>query len=349
MTEENYKHRQHYVWKHYLEGWAPQGKLFCLRKDQVFPVSPNNIAHERDFYRLRELTAEDVQTIKRIIDISNQPWLRRLNHNWLNAFDALFRMRKYLQERVRRPNPELERKLDIAINNLEENLQMGIEHNAIPHLAALREKRTAWLEQAEEFATFLHFLLVQQFRGPGMRQRITQAFRLAHSAVNGKGASASEGSSDSEQTHGPLEDSAVLCHVFAANVGASLFKSRHRHRISLLRTENTEFITADQSVINTRAVSTLGVAPPTEVELYYPISPRLALLITADDRRPGRFRQLLTDAEVVAYNNMIAEVAYEQIYATNEEMAKMYKGVAFSARERWEKKASASPGSSSAT
>jgi hypothetical protein len=44
--------RQHYVWRAYLERWAVNGNVHCLRAGRVFCTDPGNLAVERDFHRL---------------------------------------------------------------------------------------------------------------------------------------------------------------------------------------------------------------------------------------------------------------------------------------------------------
>lgn len=48
---------QHYVWKHYLNAWAVENKVWCVRAPSAtaFLTNPSKIASETFFYRFREL------------------------------------------------------------------------------------------------------------------------------------------------------------------------------------------------------------------------------------------------------------------------------------------------------
>jgi len=61
------KRKHHYVWEHYLKAWETGGKVWCARGEKIFPSSTENIAHSRDFYRLKELSDSDVDLVKRLI------------------------------------------------------------------------------------------------------------------------------------------------------------------------------------------------------------------------------------------------------------------------------------------
>ena len=89
------KRGQHYVWKHYLKQWTTNGKLFCLRENKVFETNPDNIANKRDFYRLEELTANEMLFISRIIDMMPTAF-REVRLGWLNHFNSVFKVKKYM-------------------------------------------------------------------------------------------------------------------------------------------------------------------------------------------------------------------------------------------------------------
>lgn len=297
---EEKKSRHHYVWQFYLRAWTIDDRIWCQHDGKRFTNSTRNVVVERDFYRLRELSADDVAIIQGIINQATAE-LRRLNQVWLDSFNALFAAKK-INEAQGGNRPEVEQEIEVALNNLDENLHASIEGRTIPHLTALRKGDMSWMDRIEDFSSFAHFLCVQTFRGPGMRTRMQAAF---------------------EKLRGREMDSGVLCHVFATNVGASLVARRRSLRMTLLRAPAAaEFITGDQPVINTRALDRSGTVVPTEVEFFYPVSPRFALLISMDHASPGRFRELLRASDVTRYNAMIAVMAQQQLYATSEEALK---------------------------
>src|SRR4051812_21425524 len=114
--------RQHYVWKKYLEPWTSEGKVWCLRQNggDPFYTNPINVAVERDFYKLTDLTADDLTFIHEfVIKQTNNANLRKLNERWVKMFDVIFK----LDKRIRNSqgiNPEIVNFLDENLNNFEE-------------------------------------------------------------------------------------------------------------------------------------------------------------------------------------------------------------------------------------
>ena len=142
------KRKHHYVWRHYLEAWANDGRVWCSTRGKRFLSSTENIAQERDFYRLQELSADDIEWVEKLVINPMDPSLQVLVRGWVPHF-RVFHDAKRAHEASGRSDPELERLLDEAINNLEEDLHAVIERKAIHLLAELKEGRTAVLQGAE--------------------------------------------------------------------------------------------------------------------------------------------------------------------------------------------------------
>jgi hypothetical protein len=291
------KRKQHYVWEHYLKGWAIDGMVWCRRGDAVFRASTEKIANERDFYRLREMSERDFQVVVALIERMDEP-LRAGARGWIPHFRD-FHAAKRAYEASGQKNSELEAYLDEVINNLEEDLHAGIERNAIPLLAALRTEDTSLLEDDDSFIHFARFIAAQQMRTPRVRRRSIEGDAI----VPGFNAEAAFG---------------LMRTIFATNVAFSFFQRRRALRLTFLNASpSTEFITGDQPIINTRVTGNESDTPPTELELYYPLMPERALLLdfTAGHARESR---RLTDSDVDSYNDMLAGFSESQIYAKSE-------------------------------
>jgi hypothetical protein len=55
------KRKQHYIWRYYLNAWATDEQIFCLRENKIFKTNLMNIGNIRDFYRLKELSNQDIK------------------------------------------------------------------------------------------------------------------------------------------------------------------------------------------------------------------------------------------------------------------------------------------------
>lgn len=288
---------QHYVWRHYLGAWAVSGQVHCLRDGRVFRTDPKNVGKERDFYRLRELTDADVQMARETIRASPEH-IRRLHENLLLRFASLPRLRAAASP-AGLGSKEADEALEEAIVNLEELLHGGIERSAQGFLARARNGDVSFYDDDKAAADFLYFLSVQYMRTKGIRENV----------VAGMAAKAPGIYADVDRVWN------ILSHIFATNIGWSLYAERRTFRLVLMTNGSQRaLITSDQPVINTLGRN--DGAPPDELELYYPISPRRGLLLTKGEVEEDR--KTLTESDVQHYNSLIASRAHEMIFGDSE-------------------------------
>jgi hypothetical protein len=62
------KRHHHHVWQNYLKPWTVGGAICCLQDGRIFSTGTRTVAVEKDFYRLHQLTREDVELIKLLFD-----------------------------------------------------------------------------------------------------------------------------------------------------------------------------------------------------------------------------------------------------------------------------------------
>jgi hypothetical protein len=299
------KRRHHYVWQHYLQAWARSERVACIRDGRVFTANTINIALRTDFYRLKELTTSDLLWVRKLCIDGCTEDAQRAHEGWIRFFTAVLDLRKR-NEDATASDPQVARAFDEAMNNLEEDLHAGIEAKAIPHLDAARSGDLSFLLDDQELATFVHYLAVQTMRTAKMRVNIVAAMK--RHALPG---------------FVPENAWGLLSHIFATNIGASLYGGRRGLRVTLLEAQaGGEFITSDQPVINMRGSLAKGDgAPPLgeeDFELYYPISPRLALLVEVDQPTREVLRRGLRAAELERYNRAMFALAHEQAFAATE-------------------------------
>jgi Protein of unknown function (DUF4238) len=105
----------------------------------------------------------------------------------------------------------------------------------------------------------------------------------------------------------------VLVHIYAINLGRSLYIDRERYKIVLLenRTE-VPFVTADQPVINIASNPT-ETKPPEKFELYHPLSPAKAMLLVEPSSKHLPSDLSLSVMSVHVYNSHMAAHSYQQI------------------------------------
>lgn len=296
-TEPNAKN-QHYVWQHYLNAWAAEGTFCCYRqKDKrLFPTQPKVVASETYFYESQRLTEADQKFLEDFISRASDERLRELNRDYVKMTQLSFDLRERLAsaDLPLAARAGLEDELRWVERNLIERYHAGIENKCQDILDSLRSETDAFYQDEVRSVDFLYFLSLQYFRTAKMREGL----RNIPSYVPG---------------HDPRRTAAILNHIHATNVGASLYRERKTYRIVFLRNgAMIPFIASDQPVINM-----LDPHATDDLELYYPLAPRLAMVLTKDPVKFPNRTCNVTPFEVERYNYAIYSRSEDQIYSND--------------------------------
>lgn len=292
------KRHQHYVWKAYLRPWSVNDQIWCHRDGNIFSTNLKGVAQQRDFYRLQELTENDISIITRVaINGTKNILLREVNAEWIRSFQAIFKIKKNF-ERIGMKNVELEKLIDKNINNLEEDLHSHIETESVPYLNSLNARDTSLFHDDEKYMKFCYFLAIQYLRTNKIKQNLVRNI--------------------GDVADGHIKRSlGVIRHIYATNIAWSIFANKHSDNFKptlLLNSSSINFIAGDQPIINTHAVISGYSEIVNDVEFYYPISPNIALIISKD-RFCGEGDQVkINEEQVVFFNKLIASSAEEQIF-----------------------------------
>ena len=299
------KKKQHYVWKRYLRPWAIKDLIWCYREGKIFKPNLEGIAQQRYFYKLMELSQKDLTFLRYFIEKSKNPTLIKLNYSWLEDFINPFRIKKVL-ESIGFDKQYYDDLIQYAINNTLENIHARIEKGAIGYLDSLLNKNIDFYYTDSGCIDFSLYISMQYMRTTKNKQDIISVLQ-------------NEEYVNIENCIHPLSI------IAATNVGWSLYSRRQHSRMVLLQNEtSTEFITGDQPVINTFANSSDEPLQEHEFELYYPVSSRLAILISEKDELQKSKVNHLSERDVDQYNKMIIQEAHNQIYASSKEMFLKY-------------------------
>lgn len=286
--------RQHYVWKNYLTPWTTNGRIWCRHDKNIFLTDPVNIGQERDFYRLNELDEAETKTLIDFIGTDSLPHLQKLNRKWLELFNGVFQLRRVLGRLGTIPD-EANARIEEYVNNFEELIHGKLENKATVYLNSLLKEDVGFFNTEQGYIGFMWYLCVQYVRTKRMKAHVIRQVPQIQSVKT-------------ERIWN------VMSHMFATNMGWGFFAERNSYRMCLLKNSTLKgLITGDQPVINTFATGPEN-APPKDVEFYYPISPKLAVLITKS--RPDCLgKYAMADTDVAKYNSMISEQSYLQLYA----------------------------------
>ena len=251
---EEKKRRHHYVWRHYLESWSNDGKMYCRKGGKIFPNNPRNLAVENDFYRLCDLNWSE-----RAFLLAFAKSLPARGERVINNFIEYFALHTKLQESygdVLEKNPEVANMLDVHRSNFEENYHQGIEELALPILAEIKHGDLSFYSDSAKCQKFMYFIAVQHLRtrkmADGMNKMPPNNLGIDFKKV------------------WPVQR-----HMIASNFGCNLFIERHEKPIAMIHNESSVgFITSDNPVINLYP----DEAHADVCALYYPVSPTRAIV-----------------------------------------------------------------------
>lgn len=316
------KKQQHYVWEHYLTSWHYNSShVFCYRNDKknIFPINPEKIAKEREFYKLKNINDTEIAFIEKIfISPTKHAELRDMNRNWIGVFTYIFKFKEEMHSKGIRDD-ELYAKIEVLINNLEEDLHTKIEEKTIPILSSLIEGNLIIKDDGSEdeatyyndtMGNFILFLTTQYFRTKKMKMSFIKVFQSLPEFKN----------------MNPENIWNVLSHILSSNLGNTLYALRNEYKWSILMTNSdVSFITGDQPVINTfgnySVIDTLkDKNNEDKFELYYPLTPKKALLVSKTQYIGKSDFIEIDEGEVNRYNKLIFNAREEQVFSNNRDI-----------------------------
>ncbi len=301
--------KHHYVWRKYLRAWAKDEYIYCCRNGNFFYTNLMNIAAINDFYKSKKLTIKEVEFIEALIKRQSDEYLQQLNNNWLKDFTFIHRI-KQLADNKGINEQKLNAAYDKYIHNVEEELHAEIESGAIKYIESILNEDISFYNNTDDCSEFLFFICIQYMRTSNIKNRIINSLKDIMNTVPDYYKDINIENIWSIQK--------IIC---ATNVSYNLFLNRNIYKMILLKHESSkEFITGDQPVFNTYADGKSYEEDIEHLELYYPISPKLAILITKRSRYNGITRVYIKEYEVSQYNQMVIDHSDTQIYATSEEV-----------------------------
>lgn len=284
------KKRQHYVSRQYLRPWCKKEQIFCMREKKIFNPNILNIAQEKYFYELQEITDDEIKFIYKTF-IETSPKELQENHlKFLFSFTAPFILEKIAKNKIQKQQMNFYKK------NLEEEYHSHMESNGNKYFNFLINKQTSFFnDNNEDRMGFLIFISLQYMRTKKRRNEAVRAFK------------------DTKIDMKRLWP--AISHILSTNMACSLHLNKRYKMILLENSSNINFITGDQPLINTYALNASEPLKHQELEFYYPVSPKLAILVTLK-KYESEIIEISTQNEVEYYNRFIIESSEEQLFAS---------------------------------
>jgi len=293
------KSRQHHVWKHHMHAWATDGKVWCRQDGKTFRSSPNNLAVENEYYRLRQLDERDKKVVRWLCVDGKIPLYRELAESMLKFLDHPYA----LLDRIRALSPEVcaAIPMDIVEVNYVEDFFALIEEQMCPILDKMRARDLSSASCQREAPFLAFFLAAQYFRTKTMERRLMSAL--------------------TPQVRSTFDCDwdrvwRVMRVILACQVGAGIHaRFDLAEWIILDSPSEVELITADQPLFNTKSDIVGDDGYPQEFALYFPITPKFAVLCNLNSTAPGVRTQFMPERNARHLNERIADQAFRQVFA----------------------------------
>lgn len=300
--------RQHYVWRKYLGAWAESEKIWTLVKDQnkIIRTDLMNVAQERYFYKLTDITEFEEKFLKETISRSH-PTLKGLQNDFLLAFTIHTALRKVFEKN---PSDKIQQQLkEIEINSMEK--AHGLMENSGHKLVECRSfEDITFLKDPDSKNDAIMFLCFQYFRTKKMKGSVLGKM-IGNSQFN------------------PENVWNIMSFLMATNVSMNVALNPKLRFLFLNNETDQNFLTTDQPVINTLGDKVDENGDIIELEFYYPLSPKLALIIDFKNENNSQFQYILTNSDMVTWfnrkllehsDNFVFSIKKEQLeQITNEE------------------------------
>lgn len=305
------KKKHHYVWGYYLKNWSLDGKKVWRKtitgKVDCYEIS--GILHENNFYRLTNLDEDHLLIVKSLFSDSHSKIKKMI-------FDFIqFNFKVQLAEDIV-PTELLcvgeNRCILVAKSNSLENIHTAIEGNVKEILFALANQDLSILDNDKNMINFINYIAHQMTRTKPLKE-----FCIAN--INKK----------NPQLGLKLEQCWwIISYFMGVNLGGNLYDSRKLDKHCLLINDTEEpFITSDYPVLNVHPTiedNSLAPLAEDEMDLYYPISPKVAYMINNSNTfEEGKV--YVTLETVNKLNEKMAKNALSHIVGNTEQIIKKYK------------------------
>lgn len=299
----NLTKKQHYVWRHYLKAWASNEKIFAFlnKENKLIHTNLMGVAQERYFYQLEDLTLAEEAFLTGFVATNSHASLKTLNEDYLRMFLAPFKIKRELRDfNLGKELSFLEediRKLEL---NYLEHIHGRYEDHGHKLLAAAKSRDYCFLERHEGLFKTMMFICMQYVRTKKRKLQMAEILKTA----------------GQDDLSGCFH---MIAFVLAGNMAYNLSFSPYLRFTFLTNHHSQTYLTCDQPVFNYADDEKDSEGFTTGFELYYPLSPRLALVITREPHNGNWIsEEEISQEQLATYNQKTVDTAESFLFADSE-------------------------------
>lgn len=306
------KKRHHYVWRNYLRSWSnSKDNIPSLIKNENKIATPNlmGVAQQRFYYSLVEFSIEEEVILKEIIKTLSNDYTIEINLKYFDLFTSYSRLKRVFKYNkyniIQEKKIEIEEKLDLMKSNIMEDFHADFENFGHKLIKVKKLEDLKFLEDEEAlFKTFI-FLCSQYVRTKKMQIAFSQKFENHYTILP-------------KYFH-------IISFVLATGIATGLRFFKETKFMLIENISETDFITSDQPIINLKEDEKDENGNVKSFELYYPISPRIALKIHYNDEWKKFDNWKVNKEHVEQLNQIIFNKSQDFIFANNSKQLERYK------------------------
>jgi hypothetical protein len=298
------KKSQHYVWQNYLRAWAHDQRIWTLDKKvgSIFNSNLTGVAQERYFYKLQNISEKGLEFLHNFIKASPSS-----NQGFQRDFLATFSLPSEIKKRVQSSgqNELLSHLHKMEINTMED--AHSYFENFGKNLLSVKSLNDLQnFENADIKNESIIYICFQYLRTRRMRQSIARGI--------GEGASLPE-----------LSVWNILVFLMSLNAAMSISLCPTTTFSLLENSLDLAFITGDQPAINLMGNSRDSQGNVNSLQLYYPLSPTLALIIDMDSPTDKKYRSVQPDvATIRSLNSSLFQNCDHFVFSSNREQLSQF-------------------------
>lgn len=337
---ENVKKDHHYVFQRYMQEWTDprENAVWVLReKKKLFSTGTAGVGFAKNFYSIKAINDQESKLLDLYMS-TMQPAVKQQMENFRDAYlvavknkEIIDILEKYIYhlENAKKNIPdseivEIKKQLEALkdinkkqINNPMEDYYCEIEGELSTFFETVRKDGIGFyytLDKNHRYE-FLLDICIQYFRTQALKERWVANFGRELRNLEG----IQKYGLDMDRID--LNNLAVfiMWHLQIATATALLEKNA---MVTLIRNNtHVSFITGDQPIINLKYDYSSGDTSPTDLELYYPISPYLALLI---NEKTTKKEVAIDEKQVKELNQAIFRASKDFIIGNSKELLALY-------------------------
>lgn len=283
--------------------WSNKNQIFASFKSssKIIKTNIEGVAQERFFYALEELTEEEEIILKELITLWSNDIVRPLlmeYYKMITMYSKINRAKKSIDLGTVN-STELDKNLALLKANTIENIHTSFEKFGERLIAIRKVEDLEFLDNEPELLTTMIYVCFQYLRTKNMREVIkpiiTKYPYISNKFLN------------------------FIPFIYALGIANSLTYEKNIKFIYFDNKTEIDFITTDQPIINAKKhiISDTGIV--SQLEYYYPITPKIAIIIHYQEQEEKRKYVLIEKQQVNHYNDLMISNAKEFVFSSTEE------------------------------